>query len=247
MDALGIEGTASELVVEIGAGRGALTERLSGRAKNLAAIEIDPLLAAGLRERFAGRPHVRIIEADILALPLGPVISPIGGATGAGKALAVGNLPYYITSPILMRLFETAELLKTIVVMVQREVAERITAAPGGREYGALSVTAQYYTRPELLFRIPPGAFRPPPEVDSALVRMSVTPRDKRPAGDEQGFLRFVRLVFRQKRKTLRNNLKGEYPAETSARAMENLGVSPSARAETLSVERLAALYKLLS
>ncbi len=241
-DAMRLE--REHLVVEIGAGRGALTERLAARAGLVAAVELDPRLAAFLREKFAGEPRVRVVEADILKLALPRLIAELGYR----RARAVGNLPYYITSPILMRLFECAGVLDQIVVMVQREVAERLTAAPGSRDYGLLSVVTQYYTRPELLFRIPPRAFRPPPKVESALVRMVVAPRGAELGlDDERRFFDFVRACFQQKRKTLRNNLKARYSADRIARALETLGLPPTARAESLALEQFAALHRLLA
>lgn len=231
------------LVVEIGAGRGALTELLAKHAGLVAAVELDRRLAAFLRQKFAAEPRVRVVEADILKLPLAPLLAELGYR----RARAVGNLPYYITSPIVMRLFRSAELLDEIVVMVQREVAERLTASPGRREYGLLSVAAQYYTRPDLLFRIPPTAFRPPPKVESALVRMMVAPRGAELGLDNpERFFGFVRACFQQKRKTLSNNLKGLCPPQRTARALETLGLPPAARAESLSVEQFAALHKFL-
>ena len=231
------------LVVEIGAGRGVLTQLLAERAGRVAAIEVDPHLVAFLRKKFAAHPRIRVVEADILKLPLPSLVSELGYA----RAHAVGNLPYYITSPILMRLFACADWLEQIVVMVQREVAERLTAGPGGRDYGLLSVTTQYHTHPELLFHIRPGAFRPPPKVESALVRMIVARRDAELGiDDRQGFFAFVRVCFQQKRKTLRNNLKGRYPAEQIGSALETLGQGSGTRAETLSLAQFAILYKLL-
>ena len=241
VDALRLQ--QEQLVVEIGAGRGALTKLLAERAGRVAAIEVDPRLAALLRKQFAQQPRVRVVEADILKLPLPSLVSELGYT----RAHAVGNLPYYITSPILMRLFGCADWLEQIVVMVQREVAERLTAGPGGRDYGMLSVTTQYHTHPELLFHIHPGAFRPPPKVESALVRMVVARRDTELGiDDRQGFFAFVRVCFQQKRKTLRNNLKGRYPAEQISSALETLGQGSGTRAEMLSLAQFAALYKLL-
>ncbi len=241
--ALGLEHARRPLLLEIGAGRGALTELLAERAALVVAVEIDPVLAAYLREKFATRSNVRVVEADILELPLAPLLAELGYR----RARAVGNLPYYITSPLLMRLFEWAEMLEEIVVMVQREVAERLAAAPGSRAFSLLSVTAQYYTRPELLFRIPPRAFRPPPKVESALVRMPVTPRrEALGIREEAAFFRFLRACFRQKRKTLRNNLKGAYPPDRVLQTLQALGLNPAARAETFSVEQFAALYHRL-
>ncbi len=231
------------LVVEIGAGRGGLTQLLAERAGRVAAIEVDPHLVAFLRKKFAGHPRVRVVEADILQVPLPSLVAELGYT----RAHAVGNLPYYITSPILMRLFEFADRLEEIVVMVQREVAERLTAVPGSRDYGLLSVTTQYHTHPELLFRIRPTAFRPPPKVESALVRMTVARRDvELGLEDRQGFFAFVRACFQQKRKTLRNNLKGRYSPQRISDALEVLGRGSTTRAEMLSLEEFVTLYKLL-
>lgn len=238
--------TASHLVIEIGAGRGAMTALLAERAGRVIAVEIDPLLAAGLREKFSGQPRVQIVEGDILALPLADP-GRRGWAEGL-KARVFGNLPYYITSPILLRLFEHTGQFEEIVVMVQKEVAERLVAAPGSRDYGLLSVTAQFYTRPELLFKAPPGAFRPPPQVDSAVVRMTVAPRaGELGIADEKKFFGLVRAAFRQKRKTLVNNLKGLYRVERLTKALEQAGIPAGARAEALSLEQFAALFRALS
>jgi 16S rRNA (adenine1518-N6/adenine1519-N6)-dimethyltransferase len=240
-----------ELVIEIGAGRGALTALLAERAGLVLAIEIDALLARHLRNRFAassdagsaGIRRVQVIEANVLTLPL----AALPARYGFGRAKVAGNLPYYITSPILARLFAAREALDRIVVMVQLEVARRLVALPGSRDYGLLSVSTQFHTRPELLFRIPPGAFRPAPKVDSGVVRM--TPRDRRlelGIGDTAAFLRFVAACFRQKRKTLLNNLKGRCQPAAVESALERIGVRASARAEALSTEQLAKLFELV-
>ncbi len=240
-DAMGLD--ADCLAVEIGAGRGALTELLAERAGLVMAVELDPALASLLREKFAASSRVRAVEADILELDLRGLV----GEAGLPRARAAGNLPYYITSPILLRLFEHASLFEELMVMLQWEVARRLVAVPETRDYGLLSVTAQYYTRPELLFRIPPGAFHPPPKVDSALVRMVVAPRGgELGISDEAAFFRFVRAAFQHKRKTLANNLKGLYGSEKVAATLHSLGLSASVRAEQLSLAQFAALYRLL-
>ena len=245
--ALRLEDTtgAGGLVIEIGGGRGALTEVLAARAHRLEVIELDAELAEHLRQRFADQSHVRIIAADVLNLSFENLVAE----AGAERAAVAGNLPYYITSPILMRLFAAAPVLSTVVVLVQREVAERITAAPVGREYGVLSVTAQLYSRPELLFRLPPGAFRPPPDVESAAVRLNIEPRAAALglAGKETAFLDFVRTCFHQKRKTLRNNLKGAFADHQIAAALMENGLAPSSRAESLAIGQLAKIFHLLS
>ena len=223
--------TAADTVLEIGAGRGAMTRWLAERAGRVIAVELDPPLVAELRRTFAGNPHVEILEGNILTVPL-----------PAGRMRCFGNLPYYITAPILMRLFEHASQFDEIVVMVQKEVGERIAAQPGSRDYGLLSVTAQFYTRPKLMFTIPPGAFQPPPKVESALVRMVVEPRDA--ANPE--FFRLLKVAFAQKRKTLYNNLKAAFGAENARRALERTGIAASSRAEQLPLERFRELFVAL-
>ena len=241
LDALRL--TREHLVVEIGAGRGAMTGLLAARAGRVVAVEVDPRLAAQLREKFSADPRIEIVEGDILTLPLDFSRAPV-----FSHSFVFGNLPYYITSPILTRLFAHAGQFDEIVVMVQKEVAERLVAAPGSRDYGLLSVTAQFYTRPQLLFTIPPRAFHPRPQVDSALVRMTVAPRAAElEVADPEPFFRLVRAAFRQKRKTLVNNLKALYPAERLKRALEPSRIPPGARAEALSLEQFAALLQELN
>lgn len=222
-------GDAAARVIEIGPGPGGLTALLAPRASELILIEIDPALAAGLRARYAGLPHVRVIEADVLATDLNQW----------GPAVICGNLPYYITSPIIENTLAAGRLLERAVFLVQREVADRLAAQPGGREYGYLSASVQAQCRAERLFIVKPGAFRPPPKVDSAVVRLTPLPTPQAP--DLAAFRRFISLCFRQKRKTLRNNLAPFVPREV-------LAVLPEAglRAEQLSVARLAALHARL-
>jgi 16S rRNA (adenine1518-N6/adenine1519-N6)-dimethyltransferase len=213
------------LVIEIGPGRGALTEFLLPRAERTIAIELDAGLAARLRSRFSS---VEVLDADVLATDLGQW----------GPAVVAGNLPYYITSPILERVCALGSMLVRAVLLMQREVAERLVASPGTRDYGFLTVATQLFATPELLFRVPPGAFSPPPKVDSAAVRL--TPHEPLVA-DTRRFLEFAGRCFQHKRKTLRNNLLPFY-----GRAVESW---PEAglRAEQLSLERLADLYRRVS
>ncbi len=213
------------LLIEIGPGRGVLTERLIPRCDHLVAIELDRVLANGLRERF---PGIELIEGDVLETDL----------SRWGEAVIAGNLPYYITSPIIERVLALGPLLRRAVFLVQREVAERLTASPGSRDYGYLTVQTRLFTEPNYLFRVPPGAFSPPPKVDSAVVRLVPhTP----PVADPPGFLEFARRAFRQKRKTLRNNLAPYYGEQVSA--LPEAGK----RAEQLSVAELADIYARLS
>jgi 16S rRNA (adenine1518-N6/adenine1519-N6)-dimethyltransferase len=158
----------------------------------------------------------------------------------------VGNLPYYITSEILLRLFAFSKYFESIVIMVQKEVADRIAAEPGGSEYGVLSATAQLYARVEKLFTLPAGAFVPPPKVQSTVLRLTIDPRQDALGVAGDGFIDFLRLSFGQKRKTLWNNLKGSYDEATLKRALGEARVKPTARAETLNLEQSAAVFRAL-
>ena len=236
-EALGL--APDDAVCEIGSGPGTMTELLAEQAAKVWAVEVDGQLAARLREQFAGSEAVEVVEADILKVS----IDALCAAAGRQRIRVFGNLPYYITSPCLLHLFESHERITDITVMVQREVAERIAAQPGSKDYGLLSVTCQYYTEPRMLFPIPPQAFRPAPKVHSALVRMAVTPKRKKlGVEDETAFWRLVRAAFAQKRKTLVNNWKGRCDAERLRAAMRELGIDPRARAETLGLEQFAGL-----
>jgi len=244
---------SQETVMEIGAGRGALTDSLVARAKKVMAIELDRVLAAQLRLRYVGRKNVEIIEADVLTVEL-PTLLHIT-APGPLKDLrpldvervrVVGNLPYYITSDILLRLFEQHRFIESIVIMVQKEVAERIAASPGTRDYRLLSATAQLYSDVENLFVVPPGAFAPPPKVHSALLRMTIAPKFESLDVPEGEFIDFLKLTFGQKRKTLLNNLKGTYDTKLAAAAMKKAAIKPDARSEAVPLTKMAALWKAL-
>jgi len=240
-------------VLEIGPGRGALTSLLAKRARRLIAIELDRVLAAQLRMHFSLAPNVEIIEADILAVDFDTIFGPKPGSTRPGlnhepeRVKVAGNLPYFITSDILLRLFEYRKYFATVVLMVQREVADRLAAQPGKSDYGLLSATAQLYARTEKLFTLPPGAFSPPPKVHSTVVRLTMDSRLESLHVPEDGFIRFLKLSFGQKRKTLWNNLKSDYDSQLLRSAMERAGVKAAVRAEALSLEKTAALYRALS
>src|SRR5271170_4966917 len=231
VDALG-DATAST-VLEIGPGRGILTSLLAKRARRLIAVELDRVLAAQLRLKFSMARNVEIIEADILSIEFDSLFGPKPGLGRPGidwkpePVRVVGNLPYYITSDILLRLFEFAKYFESIVIMVQREVADRIAAKPGGREYGMLSATAQLYGRVENLFTLPPAAFVPPPSVHSSVLRLTLDPQQERLGVSGDGFIDFLRLSFGQKRKTLWNNLKSNYPEAALKRALAEAKVKP--------------------
>jgi 16S rRNA (adenine1518-N6/adenine1519-N6)-dimethyltransferase len=239
-------------VLEIGPGRGILTSLLARRARRLIAVELDRVLAAQLRLKFGMTRNVEIIEADVLAIDFDSLFGPKPGLSQPGIELkpepvkVVGNLPYYITSDILLRLFEFSKYFDSIVIMVQREVADRIAAKPGGRDYGMLSATAQLYARVEKMFTLPPGAFVPPPKVHSAVLRLTIDPQKEKLGVAGDGFIDFLRLSFGQKRKTLWNNLKAKYEGPELKRALAESKVKPTARAETLSLEESARIYRAL-
>jgi len=239
-------------VLEIGPGRGALTALLAARGRRIIAVELDRVLAAQLRMKFATYSNVEIIEGDILKIELDTVFGPKPGTLRPGlnfapePAYVVGNLPYYITSDILLRLLEYHRYFSTIVIMVQKEVADRLAASPGSRDYGLLSATAQLYARVEKLFTLPPAAFSPPPKVHSSVVRLIVEPRLETLKVPEAEFISFLKLSFGQKRKTLWNNLKTQYDQEALRAALAKSGVKPTVRAEALPLTKSAALFRAL-
>jgi 16S rRNA (adenine1518-N6/adenine1519-N6)-dimethyltransferase len=243
---------SSATVIEIGPGKGVLTTLLAQQAGKLIAIELDRVLAAQLRMKYAAWPNVEMIEGDILKIDLSTVLGPrpgaLAGLAAAPKQMAqvVGNIPYYITSDILLRLFSYHAHLQRMVIMVQKEVAERIAAKPGGKEYGLLSATAQLYARVEKLFTVPPGAFAPPPTVHSAVLRLTVDPQWERLRVPEREFIEFLKLSFAQKRKTLVNNLKPRYEAALVTQALKKAAVRADARSETLPLEKAAAVFRIL-
>jgi 16S rRNA (adenine1518-N6/adenine1519-N6)-dimethyltransferase len=231
----------NQVWLEIGAGHGEMTRELARQARRVIAIELDAPLVAALERLAEEQPNIEVHSADVLALDL----TELGLCPGAGAARirVYGSLPYYITSPILRRLFEHADAIETIHIVIQLEVAERLAAKPGRREFGFLSVLVQFYAQPEIIFRIPPGAFRPRPKVFSALVRLAIR-RERAEVGDEEKFIVFVGKCFEQKRKTLLNNLKHVAGAEKASEAIRAAGLRPGVRAEELTVEEFAALYK---
>jgi len=250
VDALG--DISKMTVIEIGPGEAALTSLLAVKAGRLMAVELDRVLAAQLRMKFTRLPSVEILEADILKVDIGTMLGNRPGPlrdlrpTERLKAHVVGNLPYYITSDILLRLFEFHEWLQRLVLMVQLEVAERIAATPGHSEYGLLSATVQMYTDVELLFKLPPSAFEPPPKVHSAVLRLTVNPKFEPYGVDEGGFIEFLKKVFAQKRKTLSNNLKGHFESAAIAAALKAAKLKPDVRAEAVKLEAMAKVYNTL-
>jgi 16S rRNA (adenine1518-N6/adenine1519-N6)-dimethyltransferase len=228
-------------VVEIGPGRGAITGMLAGRAGHVVAVELDREMAAGLRCQFAP-DRVTVAEQDVLQFNFA------AAAAQAGQRMRVaGNLPYYITSPILLKLAACHSALDVAVLMVQREVAGRVTAEPGSRDFGLLSATVQLYGPVEQLFTLPPAAFSPPPTVHSSVFRWRFAPRFVELGVEEAGFLRFLRQAFAQKRKTLSNNLRAAGVAPAVAQlALAEAGIDQKIRAEALPIEALASLWREL-
>jgi 16S rRNA (adenine1518-N6/adenine1519-N6)-dimethyltransferase len=232
---------ANDVWLEIGAGHGEMTHLLADRGRRVVTIDTDARLAENLRQRIQAHPDewpsVEIVSGDVLRLDLGKL-------AGGERFRVYGNLPYYITSPILHHLFGYADQIASIHIVIQFEVAARIAARPGRREYGYLSAACQFYTRPEIVLRIPPGAFRPPPRVTSALVRMTLPgERASLDVRDEQRFLEFVQMCFEQKRKTLRNNLRAIAQDDQIHAALDACGLRPDARAEQLSLAQFSGLF----
>ena len=232
--------TRRDLVVEIGPGRGALTETLAARAGRLLTLEIDAELAANLQARFAASLHVEVRPADARQFDyraLRPLVPDPGG-----RVLVVGNLPYSVGKPILAALVAAAPAIDEMTLMLQKEVAERVAAEPGGKTYGALSVLTQVSVAVRLAFAVPPGAFSPPPQVDSAVLYLR--PHREPPVADPGRFAVVVRAAFSQRRKSLANALAAGLGlgAERARRLIEAAGIDPGRRAETLSLAEFARL-----
>jgi 16S rRNA (adenine1518-N6/adenine1519-N6)-dimethyltransferase len=236
-DAVGLTGT--ETVIEIGPGRGALTEMLLSRAGRVIAIEYDRALAALLRTRYADDPRVTIIEADVLAVD-------IAGLVG-GDYLLAGNVPYYITTPILFQALRPPRP-RRAVYLVQKEVAERIVAAPGSESYGALSVNVQAVARATQLFRVAPGAFRPPPKVESAVVLIEPLAEPIAHSGEEVPLRTFVQAAFGMRRKQMQRVLRSLYnlDAVRAGSLLRDLEIDPESRPEVLSPWDFVRLLRAL-
>ena len=234
-DAAGL--SASDTVVEIGPGRGALTEQLLTRAARVIAIEIDRALASTLRARYAADRRLTIVEGDVLETDL--------GALAGDDYVLVGNVPYYITTPILFRALERPRP-RQAVFLVQREVAERIAAAPGSAEYGALSVNVQSLARSELLFRVAPGAFQPPPKVESAVIRLTPLDAPLVAPNEEAAFRSLVQAAFGMRRKQMKRVLRElwEVDAAQADEILKRAGIDPTARPEVLTPEEFVRLLR---
>ncbi|QYR21683.1 16S rRNA (adenine(1518)-N(6)/adenine(1519)-N(6))-dimethyltransferase RsmA [Paenibacillus sp. sptzw28] len=237
----------SKGALEIGPGIGALTQQLAQAAGRVTAVEIDDRLIPILRDVLADRPNVHIEHGDVLKLNLNQLIErQFAGLSGVS---VVANLPYYVTTPILMKLLEEKLALEHIVVMIQKEVAQRMAAKPGGKDYGSLSVAVQYYCEPELVCIVPHTVFIPQPNVDSAVIKLTVRQKPPVEVADEAHYFRTVQACFAQRRKTIANNLTafvGKAHRELLGPLLQSCGIDPSRRGETLSLAEFAALSRAL-
>ena len=226
--------------IEIGAGHGEMTEHLAGTGTPVYAIEVDPPLISRLQQLSTKFANLTVQPGDVLRTDL--------AAIAAGRRIKLyGNLPYYITSPILHHFFKSAAFIDEIHIVIQLEVAFRLVARPGTRDYGYLSVLTQYFSRPTVALKLPPRAFQPAPEVGSALVSMKLPGENARLGLPDSGhFLDFVKLCFAQKRKTLSNNLRSKREPETTKRALAAMQLGTSVRAEELSIAQLGELFQRL-
>lgn len=248
-----VSAARTDAIIEIGPGKGALTAMLPKRCGHVVAVEIDARLAAELRRTMTGET-VTIITADALTLNWDELIddaqAKLNAPLGSTRVRIVANLPYYISTPIIEKLLSLRRRIFDMTLMLQKEVAERITSAPGCKEYGYLSVMVQYYCVATKLFDVPPSAFTPEPKVDSALIRLRVREQPAVTVSDERRFFRLVRACFAQRRKTILNNLKAATQPEGFAKdvqsALEAASVAPQRRAETLSIAEFAALAREL-
>lgn len=233
--------------IEVGPGLGGLTELLAEKAGAVLAYEIDKDLVPILRTHFEPQPHVRFLEKDILDADVDADAAAF--LSGYDDVALVANLPYYITTPILMKVLETAKSVKRMIVMMQLEVAQRITGKPGTKDYNALSIVIQYRAKVKQLFKVPRTVFVPAPNVDSAVVLLEMKDTRALPASKEEAFFRFAHDGFRQRRKTLANNLLIEPTTRTRSgieAALSNLGLATDVRGEQLSIEQFLALFERL-
>lgn len=239
--------TKEDCVLEIGPGIGTMTQYLAERAGEVVAVEIDKNLIPILEDTLSAYRNVTVINDDILKVD----VNRIAVEKNGGRPIkVVANLPYYITTPIIMGLFENHVPLKSITIMVQREVADRMQAGPGTKDYGALSLAVRYYARPEIVANVPPNCFIPRPNVGSAVIRLTRYEKPPVEAEDERRMFSLIRASFNQRRKTLANGLANApelgFTKETVAEALEKMQLSPTVRGEALTLEQFAQLSNLL-
>ena len=240
--------TKDDFVLEIGPGIGTMTQYLCENAREVTAVEIDTNLIPILEDTLSAYDNVTVINQDILKLDIAKLAMERNG----GKPIkVVANLPYYITTPIIMGLFESHVPIDSITVMVQKEVADRMQVGPGTKDYGALSLAVQYYASPYIVANVPPNCFMPRPKVGSAVIRLTTYDKPPVEVDDEKLMFRIIRASFNQRRKTLANGLKNaadlDIPKELIAESIESLGHGPSVRGEALTLEEFAALSNYIS
>ncbi len=239
--------TKDDMVLEIGPGIGTMTQYLACAAGKVVAVEIDKALIPILEDTLDGYDNVQIINEDVLKID----IAKLAKEQNSGRPIkVVANLPYYITTPIIMGLFENHVPLKSITVMVQKEVADRMQVGPGTKDYGALSLAVQYYASPYIVANVPPNCFMPRPKVGSAVIRLERYENPPVQVGDEKLMFKIIRASFNQRRKTLANGLRNspelDFTKEQIEQAIEKMGKGTSVRGETLSLEEFAKLSNLL-
>lgn len=239
--------TEDDCVLEIGPGIGTMTQYLAERAKTVIAVEIDKNLIPVLQETLSPYDNVKVIHDDILKVDINRIVQE----ENAGKPIkVVANLPYYITTPIIMALFENHIALRSITIMVQKEVADRMQALPGTKDYGALSLAVRYYAEPEIIMKVPASCFMPRPNVDSAVIRLTRYEKPLVEAMDENWLFAVIRASFNQRRKTLLNGLSNAgnlgISKEKIAEAIAQMGLSPTVRGETLTLEQFTELSNYL-
>lgn len=236
--------TASDYVIEIGPGMGTLTEELALRAKKVVAIEIDNTLLPILDETLGKYNNVEVVHGDVLKIDIQKLIEE---KLDGGPVKVVANLPYYVTTPIIAKLIEDNLNLESIIVMVQKEVAERMEAGPGGKEYGSLSLFVNFYSKPEIVVKVPKTVFMPQPKIDSAVIKLTI--KKELPDVDKVQFFKVVKAAFSKRRKTIINSLSTygfNIEKETIREALEKLNISVDTRAENLSVEDFIKISKTL-
>ena len=240
--------TKDDFVLEIGPGIGTMTQYLAQAAGKVAAVEIDKALIPILGDTLSAYDNVMIINEDVLKVDIQKLVEE---ENGGRPVKVVANLPYYITTPIIMGLFEKHVPIESITVMVQKEVADRMQVGPGTKDYGALSLAVQYYASPYIVANVPPNCFMPRPKVGSAVIRLTTYDNPLVEVDDEKLMFRIIRASFNQRRKTLANGLKNaadlDIPKELIAESIESLGHGPSVRGEALTLEEFAALSNYIS
>ena len=239
--------TKEDCVLEIGPGIGTMTQYLAERAGHVVVVEIDKNLIPILEETLSAYDNVTIINNDILKVDINKLVDELND----GKPIkVVANLPYYITTPIIMGLFESHVPIKSITIMVQKEVADRMQVGPGTKDYGALSLAVQYYAKPQIVANVPPNCFIPRPNVGSAVIRLTRYEKPPVEVADEKRMFALIRASFNQRRKTLVNGLTNApelgLSKEAVTEALEKLGLSPTVRGETLTLEQFAELSNIL-